>query len=109
MDGSHGDRRSDVAMVGEDGDAVLALVGLGAGRAEALAPCLATVLVPSPGSPLVSRWGSGASGRPRATHACQSDPASAHVAQTVSMGVSGRAGVPLGSCGMGHHYHGLPV
>src|SRR5438105_4957360 len=51
MDGSHGDGSEHRALVVDDGDDFLALVVLVAGRADAIPPFLAPVLVPSPWSP----------------------------------------------------------
>ena len=83
MDGRHRNWREDVAMIVNDGDDFLALVVLVAGIADAIAPFLATVLVPSPCSTLVSRCFSVARCRTLATNACQSDPSSAHLAKTL--------------------------
>ncbi len=70
-------------MVVDDGDDFLALLVLVAGIADAIAPFLATVLVPSPCSTLVSRCCAVARCRTLATNACQSDPSSAHLAKTL--------------------------
>ena len=83
MDRSHRDRREDVAMLVDDGDDLLALLVLVAGIADAIAPFLATVLVPSPWSTLRSSCFSVARCRTLATNACHSDPASAHLAKTL--------------------------
>ena len=48
IDGSHGDGSYDIPMVVDDSDDFLALLVLVAGIADAIAPFLATVLVPSP-------------------------------------------------------------
>jgi hypothetical protein len=40
LDGSHGDRRSDVALMVDDGQALLALLRLRARVAQPLPPCL---------------------------------------------------------------------
>jgi hypothetical protein len=61
-------------MVVDDGDDFLALLVLVAGIADAIAPFLATVLVPSPCSTLVSRCFLVARCRTLAMKACQSDP-----------------------------------
>jgi len=70
-------------MIVNDGDDFLALLVLVAGIADAIAPFLATVLVPSPWSTLRSSCFSTARCRTRATNACHSDPSSAHVAKTL--------------------------
>src|SRR5215510_5318951 len=67
-------------MVVGQGDDLLSFLVLVARVANAIAPFLATVLVPSPWSTLVSRCFSVARCRTRATNACQSDPSSAHLA-----------------------------
>src|SRR5499433_3130035 len=66
-------------MVG-DGNDLLALLVFVAREANAIAPFLATVLVPSPWSTLRSSCFSAARCRTLATNACQSDPSSAHLA-----------------------------
>jgi len=83
IDRSHGDRRSDVAMMGDDGDDLLPLLMFVARVANPSAPFLATGLVPSPWSTLGSRCCSAARCRTLAMNAGQSDPSSAHVAKTV--------------------------
>jgi hypothetical protein len=70
-------------MIVDDGNDLLALLVLVARIANAIAPFLATVLVPSPWSTLVSRCFSAARCRTLATNACQSDPSSAHLAKTL--------------------------
>ena len=65
-------------MIVNDGDDFLALVVLVAGIAAAIAPFLATVLVPSPWSTLRSSCFSTARCRTLATNAWQSEPSSAH-------------------------------
>src|SRR6267143_6607856 len=67
-------------MVVRDGDDFLALLVLVAGVANPIPPFLATVLVPSPWSMLVSRCFAAARCRTLATNACHSDPSSAHLA-----------------------------
>src|SRR5712691_3371861 len=67
-------------MVVDDGDDFLALLVFVARVANPIAPFLATVLVPSPWSTLISRRFSVARCRTLATNACQSDPSSAHLA-----------------------------
>ena len=72
-------------MIIDNGDDFLALLVLVAGIADAIPPFLATVLVPSPCSTLVSRCCAVARCATLAINACQSDPSSAHLAQTLEM------------------------
>src|ERR1700745_2313248 len=67
-------------MIVNNGDDFLSRLVLVAGIAEAIAPFLATVLVPSPWSTLRSSCFSVARCRTLATNACQSEPSSAHLA-----------------------------
>src|SRR5712691_11950874 len=67
-------------MIVDDVDDFFAFLVLVAGIADAIPPFLATVLVPSPWSTLISRRFSVARCRTLATNACHSDPSSAHVA-----------------------------
>src|SRR5215471_2937272 len=67
-------------MVVDDGDDFLALLVLVAGITDAIAPFLATVLVPSPWSTLMSSCFSTARCRTLATNARHSEPSSAHLA-----------------------------
>ena len=67
-------------MIINDGNDFLALLVLVAGIADAIAPFLATVLVPSPWSTLRSSCFATARCRTLATNACQSEPSSAHLA-----------------------------
>src|SRR5216683_3890064 len=67
-------------MVVDDGDDFLALLVLVAGIANAIPPFLATVLVPSPWSSLVSRCFSAARCRTLAMNARHSEPSSDHLA-----------------------------
>jgi hypothetical protein len=83
IDRRPGDRGSDVALMGEAGEAWLPLLRVGARVANPIAPFLATGVVPSPWSTRVSRCVSAARGRTRARNAGQSAPASAHVAKTL--------------------------
>src|SRR6266436_988943 len=83
VDGSHGDRREDVAMIIDDGNNLLALLVFVSRVPNTIAPFLATVLVPSPWSTLVSSCCSAARWRTLARNACQSDPSSAHLAKTL--------------------------
>src|SRR5215469_1918080 len=81
--GRHGQGSQHVAMVVGHGDDLLPFLMLVAGVAHAIAPFLATVLVPSPWSTLVSSCFSAARCRTLATNACHSDPSSAHLAKTL--------------------------
>src|SRR5215475_11996702 len=83
IDRSHRDRREDVAMIVDDGNDLIALLMFVARVANAIAPFLATVLVPSPWSTVRSSCFSAARCRTLATNACQSDPSSAHFAKTL--------------------------
>src|SRR5438876_7067249 len=67
-------------MIINDGNDLLALLVFVPREANAIAPFLATVLVPSPWSTLVSSCFSAARCRTLARNACQSDPSSAHLA-----------------------------
>src|SRR5229473_4848721 len=67
-------------MVVDDRDDLLPFLVFVARVANPIAPFLATVLVPSPWSTLISSCFSAARCRTLATNACQSDPSSAHVA-----------------------------
>ena len=80
IDGSHGDGSQDIAVVVDDRDDFLTLLVFVARVADAIAPFLATVLVPSPWSTLVSRCFAAARCRTLAMNTCQSDPSSAHLA-----------------------------
>jgi hypothetical protein len=96
-------------MIVDDGDDFLALLVLVAGLADAIAPFLATVVVPSPWSTLRSNCFSAARCRTLATNARHSDPSSAHLAKTFYTVVECMAGLPWASCGTGTHYHCMPV
>jgi hypothetical protein len=78
--GSHGDGSQHRAVVVDDRDDFLPLLVFVARVANPIAPFLATVLVPSPCSTLVSRCFSAARCFTLAMKACQSDPSSAHLA-----------------------------
>src|SRR6266481_8601197 len=67
-------------MVVDNSDDLLPFLVFVARVANPIAPFLATVLVPSPWSTLVSRCCSLARWATLATNACQSDPSSAHLA-----------------------------
>jgi hypothetical protein len=109
VDGSHGDRREDVAMIIDEGNDLVALLVFVPRVPDAIPPFLATVFLPSPWSMLVSRCFSAARWRTLARNACQSDPSSAHLAKTLYTVVECMAGVPLASCGTGRHFHCIPV
>src|SRR5918999_1968492 len=81
--GRNWDRSEDRAMVVRDRDDFLALLVCVSRVPDAIPPVLATVLVPSPWSTLVSRCFSAARCLTLATNACQSDPSSAHLAKTL--------------------------
>src|SRR4029453_1256281 len=67
-------------MIVNDGNDLLALLVFVPREPDAITPFLATVLVPSPWSTLISSCFSTARGRTLATNAGQSEPSSAHVA-----------------------------
>src|SRR5712691_4287079 len=79
---SHGEGGQDRVMVVYDRYHFLPLLVFVARVANPIAPFLATVLVPSPWSTLVSRCFSAARCRTLAINACHSDPSSAHLAKT---------------------------
>jgi hypothetical protein len=81
--GSHGDGSQHRAVVVDARDDFLPLLVFVARVRNPIAPFLATVLVPSPGSTLVSRCFSAARCVTLAIQACQSDPSSAHLAKTL--------------------------
>src|SRR5918912_4199643 len=83
IDGRHGDRRSDRAMIGRDRDDLLPRLVFVPRVANPIPPFLATVLVPSPWSTRKSSCCSAARCRTLATNACQRDPSSAHLAKTL--------------------------
>jgi hypothetical protein len=73
----------DIASVVGDGDHLLPLLVLVARVAHPLAPCLATVLVPSQWRTRRSSCFSAARGATLARNACWSEPSSAHVAKAL--------------------------
>ena len=79
--GSHGDGSSHRAMIVDDGNDLLALLVFVPRVPDAIPPFVATVLVPSPWSTLMSRCFSAERCATLAQNACQSDPSSAHVAK----------------------------
>src|SRR5262249_17468610 len=81
--GSHGNGSSHIAMVVGHGDDLLAFLVFMARVANAIAPFLATVLVPSPWRIRRSRCFSVARCRTLATNSCHSDPSAAHFAKTL--------------------------
>src|SRR5918999_4698578 len=83
IDRCHGQGSQHIAMIVGHGNDLLPFLMLVARVAHAIAPFLATVLVPSPWSTLVSRCFSAARWTTLAMNACHSDPSSAHVAKTL--------------------------
>src|SRR5215468_3302831 len=83
IDGGHRQGSQDVAIVVGHGDDLLSFLVFVARVANAIVPFLATVLVPSPWSTLMSSCFSVARCRTLATNACQRDPSSAHLAKTL--------------------------
>src|SRR5262245_56066231 len=83
VDGCDGHWSQHIAVVICDGNDFLPLLVFVPRVPDAIAPFLATVLVPSPCRILVSRCFSAARCRTLATNACQSDPSSAHLAKTL--------------------------
>src|SRR5215831_13592642 len=83
IDRCHGQGSQHIAMVVGHGDDLLSFLVLVARVANAIAPFLATVLVPSPWSTRRSSCFSPARCRTLATNACHSDPSSAHRAKTL--------------------------
>jgi hypothetical protein len=83
IDGSNRQGSQDIAVVVYDRDNLLALLVFVARVANAIAPFLATVLVPSPCSTLVSRCFSAARYRTLVMYTCHRDPSSAHLAKTL--------------------------
>src|SRR4249920_2560305 len=79
--GSHGDGSQHRAIVVYDRDDFLTLLVFVPRVPDAIPPFLATVLVPSPCSTLVSRCFAAARCCTLARKACQSDPSSAHLAK----------------------------
>ena len=107
----YGKRGQHKAVVLDDREDLLALLMFVAGIADAIAPFLATVLVPSPWSTRRLSCFSTARCRTLATNACQSDPSSAHLANTLEIVVSWIASLPWVSCGIGssNSNFGFPV
>src|SRR5262245_41325428 len=83
IDGCHGEGSQHIAIVVGHGDDLLSLLVFVARVANAIAPFLATVLVPSPWSTRRSSCFSAERWATLATNACQSDPSSAHLAKTL--------------------------
>ena len=109
MHGSHGEGSQAIALVVRDGDAFLALLVCVPRVPDAIPPCFATVLVPSPWSPGRSRCGAAARCRTLARNACHRAPSSAHLAKARETVVEWMAGVPWVSVGTGQPFHGIPV
>src|SRR6266849_387078 len=76
----HRKRSQHVAVVVNNRDDLFPLLMFVAGVPDAIPPFLATVLVPSPWSTVISSCFSTARCRTLATNACHSDPSSAHFA-----------------------------
>jgi hypothetical protein len=108
-DGSHRGGCDDRALRVGDRDPLLPCLRRVSRLSNAIAPCVAMVVVPSPGSTLGSRCVAAARWATRAMHAGPSDPSAARVVKTVSRGVSWRAGLPRASVGTAKPGHGLPV
>ena len=83
MDGSNRGGCDDRAMMVCDRDILLPCLGLVPRLSHAIAPVVATVLVPSPWSTLVSMCFAAARWATRAMHACHSDPSAARFVKTV--------------------------
>ena len=83
MDGRHGDRRSDRPISVDERDDFLALLVWVPRIPQAIPPFVATVLVPAPCRTRRARCFAAARGATLARNACQSEPAAAHVAQTL--------------------------
>ena len=109
MDGGNRGGCDDTAMLVCDRDPLRPCLRLVARLAHATAPWVATVVVPSPWSTLISRCFTAARWATRAIHACPSDPSAARVVQTVETVVSWLAGWPRAAVGTAKHGHGVPV
>ena len=109
MDGSNRGGCCDRAMMVCDGETLLPGPRLVPRLSNSIAPCVATVLVPSPWSTLVSRCFAAARWATRAMPACHRDPSAARFVKTVETVVSWMAGLPRASVGTAKHCHGLPV
>jgi len=83
MGGSNGGECDDRAMMVCDRDTLLPCLGLVPRLSNSIAPVVATVLVPSPWSTLVSRCFAAARWATRAMHACHSDPSAVRFVKTV--------------------------
>ena len=108
MDGSHGAGSADRTMVVRDRADLLALRVFVPCIPPALPPFWATGWVPSPGRRRRARGFAVARGATLAPTACPSDPASAHLAKTLSPGVAWLAGGPWMAVGTGQPCHGIP-
>jgi len=82
MDGSYRGGCDDRAIMVGDRETRLPCPRLVPRLSHFIAPCVVTVLVPSPWSTPVSRCFAAARWATRAMHACHSDPAAARVVKT---------------------------
>ena len=83
IDWSHGKGGQYIAMIVGDGDDLLALLMFVARIPDAIAPFLATVLVPSPWSMRTSSFFSSERCPTLAMNACWSAPSAAHLANAL--------------------------
>lgn len=88
MDGSNRGGCDDRVLMVCDRHTLFPCLRRGSRLSNAIAPGVATVLVPSPWSPLVSRCVAAARWATRAMHACHSDPSAARFVKTVETVVS---------------------
>jgi hypothetical protein len=109
MDGSNRGRCDDSALMVCDRDALLPGLRRVSRPSNAIAPLVATVLVPSPWSTLISRCFAAARWATRAMHACHSDPSAARFMKTASRVVSWMAGLPRAPVGTAKPCQCLPV
>jgi hypothetical protein len=109
MDGSHRGGYDDRLMMVGDRDTFFPCPRRVPRLSHFITPVVATVLVPSPWSTLISRGVADARWATRAMHACHSDPSAARVVKTVETVVSWMAGCPRASVGTAKPCHGLPV
>src|SRR5262245_7211256 len=107
--GCDGEWRPHLALGVDAGHDGLALWGRIACVAPPLPPFGATVLVPSPWRTRRARCCAAARWAMRALNARSRAPSAAHVAKARETLLSGRAGWPSGSLGIGKHGHGIPV
>jgi hypothetical protein len=83
MDGSNRGGCDDRVMLVCDRDTLFPCPRRVSRLSNSIAPCVATVLVPSPWSTLISRCFAAARWATRAMHACHSDPSPARFVKTV--------------------------